>query len=293
MPNLRGLPWNSIAGLAPAPDRRLIINADDFGLSSAVNVAVERAYHEGVLRSASLMTGEAAAGEAVDIARRNLGLSVGLHVTLTDGFPVLDPSKIPDLIQSSGRFHDDETKLNGLLITSRSVRHQVRAEVVAQFAAIRAAGLVCDHVNAHRNFHLHPIIAAIIIKVARREGVRAIRVPWQPTLGGINWHSRSSAPISVVRCARVAFLRRLVRQHGMVASDRSIDITGRGAYLERLLRILPFGTTEFYSHPAITNIFPGSVAGFPYEADLAALLDPDVRNASAALAIGGYQTMLQ
>src|SRR5580692_12591667 len=58
MPNLRGLPWNSIAGLAPAPDRRLIINADDFGLSSAVNVAVERAYHEGVLRSASLMTGE-------------------------------------------------------------------------------------------------------------------------------------------------------------------------------------------------------------------------------------------
>ena len=71
------------------PPRRVIVTADDFGLSPEVNEAVERAHREGVLTAASLMVGERAAPDAVAVARRNPGLAVGLHLTLTDGAPVL------------------------------------------------------------------------------------------------------------------------------------------------------------------------------------------------------------
>ena len=131
------------------PRRRAILTADDFGLSPEVNKAVERAHCEGVLTSASLMVGERAAAEAVGIARRNPGLAVGLHLTLTDGTPVLPPERIPALVRADGCFRDDMAGVGLALAASAAAREQLRAEVAAQIGAFRATGLVCDHLNAH------------------------------------------------------------------------------------------------------------------------------------------------
>ncbi len=160
--------------------RRVILNADDFGLSPAVNAAVERAHREGVLTAASLMVGERAAPEAVDIARRNPGLAVGLHLTLADGAPVLPPERIPALVRADGRFRDDMAGVGFALAASAAAREQLRAEVAAQVAAFRATGLACDHLNAHKHFHMHPVIAAVAFRAAREAGIRAVRVPWEP-----------------------------------------------------------------------------------------------------------------
>ena len=154
-------------GAAEAP-RRVILTADDLGLAPAVNAAIERAHRDGVLTAASLMVGERAAAEAVAIARRNPRLAVGLHLTLTDGTPVLPPERIPALVQADGRFRDDMAGL-GLALAPRPRRAaQLRAEIAAQFAAFRATGLACDHLNAHKHFHLHPVIAAIAFRAAAR-----------------------------------------------------------------------------------------------------------------------------
>src|SRR5207245_2662387 len=88
----------------PLSPRRLIINADDFGRSAAINEAVIRAHKEGVLTTASLMVNEPALEEAVQLARQNPALGVGLHLTLLCGHSALGPDKIPGLVNEKQEF---------------------------------------------------------------------------------------------------------------------------------------------------------------------------------------------
>lgn len=273
----------------------IILTADDFGLSPEVNEAVERAHREGVLTAASLMPGERAAAEAVAIARRNPRLAVGLHLTLTDGWPVLPPERIPALVRPDGRFRDDMAGLGLTLAASAAARRQLAAEIAAQFAAFRATGLACDHLNAHRHFHLHPVIAAIAFRAARAAGVRAVRIPWEPPAlirgvdPGARTRHRALAPFAL-------WLRRLAARHGLAAPDRVVGLAWSGAFtadrLAAVLPRLPGGTTEIYLHPATAGGFPGSARGYRYAEELAALTDRRVRAAAARLRRGGYAAML-
>jgi hopanoid biosynthesis associated protein HpnK len=275
--------------------RRVILNADDFGLSPAVNAAVERAHREGVLTAASLMVGERAAPEAVDIARRNPGLAVGLHLTLADGAPVLPPERIPALVRADGRFRDDMAGVGFALAASAAAREQLRAEVAAQVAAFRATGLACDHLNAHKHFHMHPVIAAVAFRAAREAGIRAVRIPWEPPalVQAVEPGART-APRGLWPFA--ALLRRLAARHGLAAPDRVVGLAWTGAFtadrLSALLPRLPAGTTEIYLHPAARDGFAGGAPGYRHAEELAALLDPRVRAACAGLASGGYAAML-
>jgi len=83
--------------------KALIITADDFGFSRAVNEAVDEAHVNGVLGTASLMVGAEEAADAVERALRLPNLKVGLHIVLTGSRPVSPPSAIPDLVGPDGR----------------------------------------------------------------------------------------------------------------------------------------------------------------------------------------------
>jgi len=272
----------------PRPAIRVILNADDLGLSPEVNAAIEQAHREGVLTAASLMVGESAAAAGIDLARRNPGLAVGLHLTLTDGTPTQPPAQIPALVRPDGRFRDDMAGLGLTLATSSSVRAQLRAEIAAQFAAFRATGLACDHLNAHKHFHLHPLIAAIAFAEAARHGIRAVRIPWEPP-SLVPGAGRALWPLTL-------FLRRLAARHGLRAPDRVVGLRWSGAFtadrLAAVLLRLPPGTTEIYLHPATEGGFPGAAPGYRYAEELAALTDPRVRALAARLPTGGYSAML-
>lgn len=267
---------------------RLILNADDLGLAPEVNAAIEQAHRDGVLTAASLMVNEPAAAEGVAVARRNPRLAVGLHLTLTDGTPSLAPGRIPALVRPDGRFRDDMPGLGLALATSAAARAQLRAEVAAQFAAFRATGLACDHLNAHKHFHLHPVIAAIAFRAAAEAGVRAVRIPWEPP-SLVPGATRALWPLTLL-------LRRLAARHGLRAPDRVVGLAWTGAFtadrLAGLLPRLPAATTEIYLHPATAGGFPGAAPGYDYAGELAALLDPRVRAACAGLSRGGYTAML-
>ena len=268
--------------------RRIILNADDLGLAAPVNAAIETAHRKGVLTAASLMVGEPGLAEGVALARRNPGLAVGLHLTLTDGTPILPLDRIPALVQPNGRFRDDMAGLGLILATSRAARAQLRAEITAQFAAFRATGLACDHLNAHKHYHLHPVIAAIAFREAARHGIRAVRIPWEPP-GLVPGAGRALLPM-------ILFLRRLAARHGLRAPDRVVGLRWSGAFtadrLAAVLTRLPPGVTEIYLHPATTGGFPGAAPGYRYAEELAALTDPRVRAAAARYATGGYTAML-
>ncbi|TCZ57269.1 hopanoid biosynthesis-associated protein HpnK [Roseicella aquatilis] len=267
---------------------RIIFNADDLGLAAPVNAAIEAAHREGVLTAASLMLGEPATAEGVEVARRNPRLAVGLHLTLTDGTPCLPPERIPALVRPDGRFRDDMAGLGLALAASPAARAQLRAEIAAQFAAFRATGLACDHLNAHKHYHLHPVIAAIAFAEAARHGVRAVRIPWEPP-ALVPGAGRALLPM-------ILLLRRLAARHGLRAPDRVVGLRWSGAFtadrLAAVLPRLPSGVTEIYLHPATAGGFPGAAPGYRYAEELAALTDPRVRAAAARHATGGYAGML-
>ncbi|WP_027283685.1 hopanoid biosynthesis-associated protein HpnK [Rubritepida flocculans] len=276
--------------------RRLIFTADDFGLHSAVNEGVERAHREGLLTAASLMMGEAGVEEAVRIARANPGLAVGLHLTLTDGHPVLPPAQIPSLVQKNGRFRDDMHALGVLLALSPAAQAELHAEVAAQMARFAATGLVCDHVNAHKHYHLHPQIAAALMQAAAGAGVRCIRLPHEPQA------IRRAADPAGDPVAEWALgpwcrvLRRRAANWGLRAPDRVFGYSWSGhftaARLNALIPLLPEGVTELYFHPAARDGFGGGGAGYAHVAELAALTDPAAREALVGTPRGGYRAML-
>jgi chitin disaccharide deacetylase len=255
------------------------VTADDFGLAPEVNAAVEEAHRHGILTAASLMVAGSAAGDAVERARRLPGLRTGLHVVLVEGAPALPPEKVPGLVDSRGRLRTDMARLGLDIAVRPAVRAQLRAEIEAQFRAYHATGLALDHANAHKHFHMHPMIASDIIAIGRRYGLRALRVPYEP-----------AAIVTAVEpgtCGFLAFvapwtrlLARRVRQAGLRAPDQVFGLVWSGAMstarLGGLIPRLPGGLTEIYFHPATRNGFKDSAPGYRYADELAALTDQHV-----------------
>ena len=161
----------------PQSVRRLIVNADDFGLSHSVNEAVIRAHRDGILTTASLMVNEPGFDEAVKLAKENPRLGVGLHLTLLMGHSALPPEKIPGLVNARGEFSAIRPVSVGLnYFFKRSLREQLRAEIHAQFEKFHATGLPLDHVNGHLHLHLHPVIFKILMEDADKLGIRHLRL---------------------------------------------------------------------------------------------------------------------
>ena len=138
-----------------------------------------------------------------------------------------------------------------------AVRRQLAAEIEAQFEAFAATGLRLDHVNTHKHFHLHPTISALMVKIGRRYGMNATRVPFE-----------TDNPLAL-------WLKRRYRAQGLVVADRVYGLKWSGAMTrERLGAIvanLPDGLSEIYMHPA-TGPYPGAAKGYRYAEELAALL---------------------
>jgi hopanoid biosynthesis associated protein HpnK len=251
----------------------VIVTADDFGIAAAVNAAVELGSRDGILTAASLMVSGQAAAEAVALARRLPDLGVGLHLVLTDGRPVLAPAEVSALVGADGRFHKSMVRTATVIALSPAARAQMRAEIEAQFAAFKATGLPLDHVNAHKHFHLHPLIARAILDIGPRYGMRAMRVPFDR---GAPWLLRWWA----------ARLARRLRRAGIRANDEVVGLAWSGEFdatrMAEALSRLPEGLVEIYCHPATEDSFPDCAVGYRYCDELAALVDPSVRTALIA-----------
>jgi hopanoid biosynthesis associated protein HpnK len=277
------------------PASRLVVTADDFGADLAVNEAVELAHRQGVLTAASLMVGAPAVADAVARARRLPSLAVGLHLVLTDGRPILPPDQIPLLVDRNGAFHADMAAAGALMFFHPLARRQLEAEIAAQFAAFAATGLVLDHVNAHKHFQLHPTIAGLMLKIGRRHGLKAARAPVEPpaALAAVEPTPVSTAASALNLMARG--LRRRFRRAGLTAPDQVFGLRWSGAMttgrLAGLLSAPPPGLTEIYLHPALWGGYPGSAPGYRYDEELAALIAPEVVEATKRpnTILGGFR----
>lgn len=267
--------------------RSLTITADDFGLSPQVNEAVERAHREGILTAASLMVAEPHMADAVARARHMPELGVGLHLTLIEGRAVSPISEIPDLVGSNGKLRTDLAAYGAAIFFQPSVQRQVAREIEAQFAAFAVTGLPLHHVDAHKHYHLHPTIARLLLDIGPRYGMRRLRVPVEPIEV-----LRKVEPVRPGIEARLAapYARRLrgrARAAGLEVPDQVFGLAWSGAMtparVAGLLKHLPEGDTEIYSHPGTEDAFEGAAPGYRYTEEFAALIDTEVVGAAGRL----------
>ncbi len=279
--------------------KHLIVTADDFGLSRQVNEAVEASHRDGILTAASLMVGAPAADEAVRLARALPTLRVGLHLALVDAKPVLPPEHVPDLIGPDGWFRRDTALFGAEIFFRPRLKRQVEREIEAQFQAYAATGLGLDHVDAHQHFHLHPTIAGLMIRIGRRFGMRAVRIPAEPTAIIRAIDAEAPRAIPAVVAPWTALLGQRLRRAGCFVPDQVFGLAWTGAMtterIANLIDRLPGGVTEIYTHPATDGDYPGAAPGYLYAEELAALVAPRVKIAVAGggVTLGGYVDALE
>ena len=275
--------------------KQLVVTADDFGAAREVNEAVEIAHTSGILTAASLMVAAPAAAEAVTIARRLPSLRVGLHIVLVDGRPLLPPDQVPDLVDDAGNFRNDMAVGGARMFFLPKVRAQLEHEIAAQFEAFRATGLTLDHVNAHKHFHLHPTIAATILRLGPGFGMWGLRVPREPpsVLAKVE-KSAGADPVSAITRPWASLLAARARKNHIKAPDHVYGLRWSGAMnaprLEGVIQNLRHGLSEIYLHPA-TGPYRGSAPGYAYAEELAALTAPHVIAATQNphIKLGGYR----
>jgi len=261
-----------------------IINGDDFGLSPGINQGIIKGFCDGILTSASLMVVGDAFEEAVTLAHERPGLSLGVHLTLIEGVPVLPPQEIPSLVASDGRFfgslHAFLLKWLGGGIQMR----EVQREFVAQIEKARDHGIRVDKLDSHMHIHLLPGVFPTVLALARRHHIPAIRLPTEgvlslgspTTFGG--WCRRA------VLTTLSAFRSHRLVKAGYLPAKRCLGIAESGQLTEealvRMLQRLRPGLTEIMVHPgyrdSVLDNWPQS-RRYKREQELMALISPRVK----------------
>jgi chitin disaccharide deacetylase len=245
---------------------RLIINADDFGLTSGVNRGILEAHQRGVVTSATLMANGRAFSDASTLAKSASGLSVGCHVVLVDGCPLLPAPEVATLVTTGDRNAHFRHGLAGFaagVLAGKIDPDQIEAEAAAQIRKIQAAGVAVSHFDTHKHTHLFPAVLRPLLRAATKCGVRALRNPFPP-------HSVVPLPLLFSipglwkRYAQLKYLRRFAEQFrlavqaaGQFTTEGTLGVAITGHLDTRLFQTiverLPEGTWEFVCHPGYND----------------------------------------
>lgn len=244
--------------------RRLIINADDFGLTAGVNRGIAECCTGGITTSTTLMANAGAFNDAVRIAASLPRMSIGCHVTLVDGTPLLPPTQVPSLLaDSTGGFRDSFTRFALDALRHRIAPEHIEAEAAAQMRKLAGAGIRISHFDTHKHAHLLPAVLRPLLRAAKACGVRAVRNPFAP-VRPLAFAHLLRRPHLWKRYSEVAVLRRWaaefrseVQAAGMMTTDGTFGIVSTGALDLRLFSAIvgciPEGTWEFCCHPGYND----------------------------------------
>jgi chitin disaccharide deacetylase len=239
---------------------RLIINADDFGLTSGVNRAIAELHAAGSLTSATLMANAAATAEAAALALATPTLGTGCHVVLVDGEPILPASQLRTLTDpATGRFRRTLGNFVRDLLLDRIRSAEIEAEAEAQIARLQSLGVHPTHLDTHKHTHMFPGVLTPLLRAAQSHGIRAIRNSFEPS-----WSLAATPGAPLLRRVQVHMLRRLrsgflrsVAQAGLATTQGAIGVLATGtldsATLASLLRAMPSGVWELVTHPGYNN----------------------------------------
>ena len=283
--------------------RRLIVNADDFGMTRGINRAIVEGCRDGIITSTTLMATALAFDNAIGCVHDlSPPASIGCHVILLDGVPALPPDQIPSLLSgSSDSSPEFRTALGGFAqaaFLGKLNPAEVEAEATAQIRRLLKAGVGVSHMDCHKHAHMFPRVVTPILRAANKCGVKAVRNPFGPIFpqspGRIlrnpkTW--RRVTELAVLRSFAANF-RSEVARHGIHTPDGSVGVLDTGTLdLQSFLQIvetLPEGTWEFVCHPGYNDVELDQVRTRlrqSRETELAVLTSPEARAALARCGI--------
>ena len=265
--------------------RRLIVNADDFGLTAGVNRGILESHERGVVTSTTVMACGSQFEGASSLAARAPRLGVGCHVVLVDGRPTLEPDQVPSLIaNSSGSFRASLARFAMLAAAGRIDSGEVESEVTAQIKKLQAAGIAVSHLDSHKHTHMFPAVLRGMLRAARNCGVRAIRNPFEPLVFAHFGPWKRQFQLRVLGRFRSSFQKSLADAGGGT-TDGCVGIAATGGLtketFQQMVEHLPDGTWEFVSHPGYNDKDLDGVntrLRSSRERELAILTSPEVKD---------------
>lgn len=253
--------------------RNLIVNADDLGWTEGVNRGIAEAHGNGIVTSTSLLANGLAFDSAAEFARATPALGVGAHLNLSDGLPLSPLQNINSIVNEHGHFAGGPEHLL-IRLARRNLRlKDVQTEWDAQIQKIRDAGIHPTHLDGHKHVHMLPGLFEIAVQLAKRHGIRAIRVSHEASTLRVALASGQKQNSQLVRkqgvqarglklLARNA--RALAEAAGIATADYFCGIAQTGELtiegVKHLLLSLPEGTTEMMCHPGFMDADLGNSA---------------------------------
>jgi len=243
---------------------RLIINADDFGLTPGINRAIIELHRAGVVTSATLMATGPAFEDAVDLALANPTLGVGCHLVLVDGMPLSHAESIPTLLGADAKtFRPSIIDFSQAALRRTIEPQDIAIETLAQIQRLQRAGLDVTHIDSHKHTHIFPSVAGTVFHIANRCGVPSMRNPieprWSSSLAG-SVTRRLGLQIFEIFAPPFERLTRDARTNGLVpdgtlgmAATGSMDAPLMRRMLDALIANHPNSTYEMLCHPGYND----------------------------------------
>ena len=242
--------------------KNLIVNADDLAWTEGVNRGIADAHRKGLVTSTSLLANGRAFASALAVARANPALGVGVHLNLSDGPPTAKPDDVRGLLNEVNCLEDGPESLL-LRIASRSLPlAEVEHEWDAQIQKVRDTGVHPTHVDGHKHVQMLPGLFEIAVRLAKKHGIRAIRVSHEESKlrAVLATGSDQNTRVVLKQGVQARGLKLLARDAremadhaGLATTDYFCGIAQTGVLtrdgVERLLESLPDGTTELMCHP--------------------------------------------
>ena len=246
--------------------KNLIVNADDLGWTEGVNRGIAEAHRKGLVTSTSLLANGPSFAYALEIARANPELGVGVHLNLSDGPPTANSKDVGGLLNEAGELEGGPESLL-LRIASRSLNlEEVEREWDAQIRKIRDSRITPTHLDGHKHVQMLPGLFEVALRLAKKYGIRAIRVSHEESklraLLSSGGEQKSGVVLKQgVQARGLKLLARDAREMadhaGLVTCDHFCGIAQTGVLtregVETLLKNLPQGTTELMCHPGYVD----------------------------------------
>ena len=247
--------------------KRLIVNADDFGWSEAVNEGILQSHLDGIVTSTTLMTNLPGAAAALSRARCEApSLGIGLHLNLTEGTPLSKGDQVVPIVDELGNLRRSLVALFQGACLSGAVRKAIGRELEAQAAWASDHHMKPSHIDSHKHVHLHPVILRQVIAIARRHGIGAVRTTAEtglPSIGSFlprdwSWQRRFAQWMRAGQ-AKLGGLaaRRLVRRSALLTTDWFFGVRTTGGVspevVKHLLENAPAGTGELMVHVGLAD----------------------------------------
>ena len=156
--------------------KRLIINADDFGMNEGVVNAISELFQEGLISSTSCLTNMPAWPQAASFLREHPEFGAGVHLVFNDGYPVLSSQEVPALLGEDEQFLTDQQIMWGI---KPGTNRQLKAELSAQIERfILDVDRRPDHLDNHCSVsYIRPDRFKVTLELAQEYGL-PIRAPF-------------------------------------------------------------------------------------------------------------------